>query len=230
MLRHMRGSAQRTFRAGSALRRPVTTVRTSSSASRPFSAAATSAVDPTETVSGWLTDFENSLGGDCAGSAALFAEGGYWRDLVSFTWNLETFEGQEQIQVALAATSPKVKASNFVLEGEGTDAGSHIEGWFTFETNVGRGKGLVRLQEGKCWTLLTSLQELKGHEEPEFGATRPKGVEHGSHHDRPTWSEQKAADEASLGGSYNPLSGIQCCVSATAGGAQVNLTTGSSKV
>ena len=71
---------------------------------------------------------------------------------------------------------------------------------FTFETATGRGKGLVRLQEGKCWTLLTTLQvlmtsvvqhtasisileigptswtlpqELKGYEENEFGGAGP---------------------------------------------------------
>ena len=61
------------------------------------------------------------------------------------------------------------------------------------------------MQDGKCWTLLTTLQELKGHEEPEFGgAARPKGVEHGTYEDRLTWSEQKAQDEATLGYDEQP--------------------------
>jgi putative flavoprotein involved in K+ transport len=40
-----------------------------------------------------------------------------------------------------------------------------IEAWFTFETAVGRGIGHLRLKNGRAWTLLTTLQELKGFEE-----------------------------------------------------------------
>ena len=35
-----------------------------------------------------------------------------------------------------------------------------------FETAVGRGVGHLRLRDGKAWTLLTTMYELKGHEEP----------------------------------------------------------------
>ena len=40
------------------------------------------------------------------------------------------------------------------------------EAWIEFETEVGRGHGHLRLRDGKAWTLLTTLDELKGHEEP----------------------------------------------------------------
>ena len=37
------------------------------------------------------------------------------------------------------------------------------------------------IQDDKAWTLLTTLQELKGFEESnDTHGTRPKGVEHGS--------------------------------------------------
>ena len=45
------------------------------------------------------------------------------------------------------------------------------EGWFTFETAVGRGRGHVRLKDGKAATLFTALMELKGFEE-KAGADR----------------------------------------------------------
>ena len=119
--------------------------------------------------------------------------------------NLETFQGRSNIESVLETTAPLTQASAFALDGEATDAGTHVEGWFTFETAIGRGRGLVRLQDGKCWTLLTTLQELKGHEEPEFGgAPRPKGVAAGTHVDRLTWSEQKAKTEQSLGYTEQP--------------------------
>ncbi len=60
--------------------------------------------------------------------------------------------------------------------------------WIAFETAAGRGNGLLRLRDGKAWTLLTALYELKGYEEPR-GTHRPKGVEHGADPDRVTWLE-----------------------------------------
>ena len=40
------------------------------------------------------------------------------------------------------------------------------EAWIEFETEAGRGSGHLRLRDGKAWTLLTTLYELKGLEEP----------------------------------------------------------------
>ena len=41
-----------------------------------------------------------------------------------------------------------------------------VEGWFRVETDVARGYGHIRIRNGKIWTLLTTMSELKGHEEP----------------------------------------------------------------
>ena len=43
--------------------------------------------------------------GHTAGHVALFAADGYWRDLVSFTWNIRTCEGTDEIAAMLAATT-----------------------------------------------------------------------------------------------------------------------------
>ena len=64
------------------------------------------------------------------------------------------------------------------IEGDANLDSGVIDSWFTFETAVSRGKGHIRLKDGKCWTLLTTMRELKGFEEKR-GATRPKGVQHG---------------------------------------------------
>ena len=48
------------------------------------------------------------------------------------------------------------------------------EAWIAFETAAGRGHGHLRLRDGKAWTLLTTLDELKGHEEPQ-GPSAPDG-------------------------------------------------------
>ena len=117
----------------------------------------------------WLAAFEEALKkGDIKAASALFADECYWRDLVAFTWNIRTCEGRDEIKAMLAATLAATKPSAFSLKGF-----SENEGWFTFETGVGRGIGHLRLNGGKCWTLLTTLQELKGHEE-KAGTNRVK--------------------------------------------------------
>ena len=62
----------------------------------------------------------------------------------------------------------------------GVDA---IEAIFCFETKTGRGSGVLRLvptpgnpENFASWVLLTTLDEIKGHEE-QIGARRPRGEE-----------------------------------------------------
>ena len=52
----------------------------------------------------------------------------------------------------------------------------------------------VRLKDGAAWTLLTTLEELKGFEERK-GTARPKGVEHGVYAGDKNWLEAKRADD-----------------------------------
>ena len=159
---------------------------------------------PTERITAWLTDLNGALErGDAEGAAALFAPDSYWRDFVTFTWNLKTMEGREAIAEMLAATLPAVRPSRWALVGEATEADGITEGWITFETAVSRGEGHVRLNADGCWTLLTTMVELKGHEEHR-GPTRDKGVEHGAHRGRQTWLEAKQQEEAELGYSRQP--------------------------
>ena len=54
-----------------------------------------------------------------------------------------------------------------ITEGEEpADADGIVTAWINFDTAVGRGSGLLRLNDEGAWTLLTTLDELKGHEEP----------------------------------------------------------------
>ena len=155
-------------------------------------------------VSRWLARFGDALKRkDAEGATALFAKESYWRDLVAFTWNIKTAEGRPAITEMLKATIAAVKPREFELKGEATETDGVTDGWFTFETAAARGEGHIRLKGSKCWTLLTAMAELKGHEE-KAGKTRDKGVEHGVHPERRTWLERKSADEAELGHSRQP--------------------------
>ena len=133
----------------------------------------------------------------------MFAEDCYWRDLVSFTWNIITLEGKEKIKAMLQATVPEAKPVQWRIEGKATSENGVESSWFTFETSVSRGKGYIRLKDDKCWTVLTTMAELKGFEEKK-GVSRPKGVQHGAFPNRQTWLEQKTQENAELGVTKQP--------------------------
>jgi len=159
---------------------------------------------PTAQIQQWLADFSGAVSrGDFGVAASMFGDDSYWRDLVSFTWNLKTAEGPQQIQAMLEATVPNAKPLNFAIQGEGSEAGGVTESWFTFETATGRGRGHLRLIGGKAWTFLTSLQELKGFEEKRR-EQRIKGVEHGVQKDRKSWLEARQEEERTLGFQKQP--------------------------
>jgi putative flavoprotein involved in K+ transport len=159
---------------------------------------------PTQAASAWFANFQSALERqDIDAAMALFDADCYWRDLVAFTWNICTQEGPEAIRAMLQARLGDVKPTAFAVEGQATEAGGVIDAWFTFETAVARGRGHLRLKDGKAWTLLTTMTELKGFEERK-GANRIKGAEHGVHPGRKTWLEEREHELATLGISEQP--------------------------
>jgi len=159
---------------------------------------------PTQQVSEWLSRLDAALHrNDWQAAADLFCDECYWRDLVSFTWNIKTLEGKNEIQAMLAATVPAAQPAHWQVEGDATEQDGVTEGWFTFETAVSRGQGYLRLKSGKCWTLLTTMTELKGFEEKR-GVTRSLGAQHGVDKNRSTWLEQRLQEVAELGYSKQP--------------------------
>lgn len=129
----------------------------------------------------WLARFQAALDArDPAAMAALFAAECHWRDLLAFTWNLRTASGAEAIAGRLAAHAADAQARGVALAAgrtpprrvsrAGTEA---IEAIFTFETATGPCNGVVRLVsedgEPRAWTLMTALDEIRGHEDPANG-------------------------------------------------------------
>ncbi|SOE98820.1 Predicted flavoprotein CzcO associated with the cation diffusion facilitator CzcD [Burkholderia sp. OK233] len=143
--------------------------------------------------------------GDTESAIQLFEPDCYWRDLVAFTWNIKTMEGRDQIAEMLSAQLGAVRPSKLKLaENEtATEADGVVQGWITFETEVARGQGLIRLKNGRIWTLLTTMSELKGHEEP-LGVRRPLGAEHGARRGRSSWKDNRESELESLGRSEQP--------------------------
>jgi cation diffusion facilitator CzcD-associated flavoprotein CzcO len=129
----------------------------------------------------WLGDFEAALAsGEAARIAALFAGECHWRDILAFTWNLHTTSGAASIAARMVPSLARMAPRGLALAAgrtpprrvkrAGTEA---IEAIFTFETSVGPCNGVVRLVsergEPRAWTLMTSLDEIRGHEDPANG-------------------------------------------------------------
>ncbi len=138
-----------------------------------------------------------------AAVSEMFLDESFWRDLVAFTWNIKTVEGPAGVKDMLDHTLAHTKPRGWHTVEPPTEADGITDAWIAFETEVGRGSGHLRLRDGKAWTLLTTLDELKGYEEPS-GTNRPKGAEHGADPDRRTWLESREAEAAQLGYETQP--------------------------
>ena len=163
---------------------------------------------PQDRATAWFAAFEQALADrDVDRAAGMFATTSFWRDLLAFSWNLTTVEGPPGVAGLLEATLGHVAPSGFALEEPADEAGGVTTAWFTFETATGRGRGVARFTEDgdelRAWTFLTTLYELKGHEEPR-GTHRPMGAQHGATKDRSTWLEQQQREAEELGSTVQP--------------------------
>jgi cation diffusion facilitator CzcD-associated flavoprotein CzcO len=132
----------------------------------------------------WLGDLRAALAsGDGAAIAALFAGECFWRDILAFTWDLHTTAGASAIGQRMAPRLAAVEPRDLKLAKGRTQprfvtrAGTAcVEVIFTFETNVGPCNGVVRLVseagQTRAWTLMTALDEIRGHEDPANGRRR----------------------------------------------------------
>ena len=158
----------------------------------------------------WLAQFEQALSErDNALLETLFHTDSHWRDVLALTWRIKTVNGRDAILRELRTHNRRVRPAGFKIPPHraaprhvvraGTDS---IEAIFTFETTEGRGSGVVRLSPGvnngdtpKAWTLLTALDEIKGHEE-QLGRSRSQGKAYSRDFRGPNWFDiRKAAAE-----------------------------------
>ncbi len=157
----------------------------------------------TRQIDDWLAAFDAALqSGEAAAVADLFTEDCYWRDLLSFTWNIKTMEGKAEIAQMLSACLARTAPTGWRREETGGEA-EGSSAWIRFETAVAHGVGRVTLRDGLCHVLFTAAEDLKGHEEPR-GRRRPVYLGHGHGRDRQTWSEARAAQAARLGREDQP--------------------------
>jgi thioredoxin reductase len=158
----------------------------------------------------WLAQFEAALAAPGpARLETLFHADSHWRDVLALTWHIRTVSGADALCRELAIHAGRVRPRGFKIDPHrtaprnvtraGTDA---IEAIFRFETAQGRGGGVLRLtpdaDDGnafKAWTLLTSLDDIKGHEERR-GRSRPQDKVYSRDFRGPNWLDlRKAAAE-----------------------------------
>ncbi len=159
------------------------------------------------TTEHWLNGLAAALASrDESRLAALFADECHWRDILAFTWDLHTTSGAAAIARRLASALDKVAPRNLHLAAGRTPpravtrAGTPaIEAIFTFETGVGPCNGVVRLvSEGgqaRAWTLMTSLDEIRGHEDPANGR-RWQNVDWKRNFGGENWADRRKAAAA----------------------------------
>lgn len=148
------------------------------------------------TVARWLSQFEKALSAhDAATLRSLFHADSHWRDVLALTWRIKTVSGGDAIVQELLAGGglsgveidpTRTPPRPAMRAGQDT-----VEAIFRFETADGCGDGVVRLTSDKdgtlkAWTLLTALEELKGHEE-HVGRARPHGESYSRDFRGPNW-------------------------------------------
>jgi thioredoxin reductase len=161
-------------------------------------------------VRDWLTQFETALrkpNGDLPGN--LFHPDSHWRDVLALTWHIVTVSGADAIRAGLKTHARRTQPSDFRIDPQrtaprsvkraGTEA---IEAIFQFETAEGRCSGVLRLtpdtSDGgklKAWTLLTALEEIKGHEE-QLGRSGPQDKAYARDFRGPNWFDMRQAAAA----------------------------------
>lgn len=157
-------------------------------------------------VEQWLGRFEKAVNACERGALQrLFVEDSHWRDLCAFTWSITPHDRRDHIVDRLILRQGIVQAHGFKVAENRTPVRKVsrlgvqvIEAMFQFETATGRADGLVRLlaeQPEHAWVLMTSLHEIKGHEEP-IHARRPDGAAYSREFGGDNWADRRAKEQA----------------------------------
>lgn len=164
--------------------------------------------------SDWIDSFNELLNDHrrAAEFSGLFLDDACWRDLLCLAWDFHTLQGRNSIaayahdfigtrrsvKFSLDDSAEHKKPARVPLDFEGK---VHcLQAWFNVETDTGRGKGIVKLVDdpsGSGWrafTLFTTLEELKGHEEL-IKERRPAGVRDGQDHGSANWQDKRIAEQ-----------------------------------
>lgn len=170
---------------------------------------ATESVNPQSIATAWVDTFNSLLNDDSIAIEKLFIKDSYWRDLLCSSWDFHTHHGLLKISSALKSQNKQCRLRSLEIDASSEikkssvcdiDFNGKIKGvqaFLTVKTDIGSGRGLVKLvpdttdvASWKAFTLFTTLEELKGHEESTC-SRRPTGVDHGAHPGRLNWQQRR---------------------------------------
>ena len=166
-----------------------------------------------DVVSDWLDAFGAALAADdIDGAVSLFVEDSHWRDLLAFTWSIQSIAGKSEITTALQQSLGATRPEDFHVPCQRTAprmvtrAGVEtLEAIFAFDTATGPANGVLRLVredgdtdesadgnggEWRAWILMTALDEIRGHEE-HTGAHRPDGESYSREFGGDNWLDER---------------------------------------
>lgn len=158
----------------------------------PLTAPVETPVDAQKVAQEWLDKLADIMGaGESSRAREILHEESWWRDILALQWDFRTLHGRELIQAFLNQNQQHGPFSSFRLQDSGPFAPrlevvkketgfAWVSSLFHFETRIGRGSGVLRLTqekpgEWKAYSVYTTLQELKGFEEP-LGTKRSYGT------------------------------------------------------
>jgi hypothetical protein len=137
-------------------------------------------------VSQWFARFEATLAEAPLNLNDLFHEDSWLKDALALSWDLRTLQGISKIthyvqeHKALNGLFNMRTSKSSYLRPSLKEMGPAVwlESAFEFETNVGQGRGVLRLAntavgEWRAWVVFLRLEELKGHP-PKRGLNRPR--------------------------------------------------------
>ncbi|GAA0569238.1 NAD(P)/FAD-dependent oxidoreductase [Craurococcus roseus] len=161
-------------------------------------------------MASWLEAFGAALARqDTPAAAGLFLDDAHWRDVLAFTWRLQTVSGAAAIAEALRRTLAEAKPTGFrphpartpprKVVRAGTEA---TEAFFAFDTASGPAEGVLRLVPdpfapagARAWTLLTALAGLRGQGEGS-GTPRPAEPDYSRDFGGDNWLDKRGKAHA----------------------------------
>lgn len=171
--------------------------------------------EPKEVVTRWLVSLNEKIksGLEEPDLSSVFLEDAFWRDLLCLSWDFRTLHGHSQITNYMKSFTATSRTLSFSLDTstehkepaltplDFDGSVNCLQAWLDIETDLGKGKGIVQLapdfsdqQTCKAFTLLTTLQELKGHEESIQGR-RPTGVRDAQDQGSANWKDIRIAEQ-----------------------------------
>ena len=158
-------------------------------------------VDAEKIGRAWVESFSQFVSAnDVPGLLSLVLPDGWWRDLFALTWDLRTFQGADKIGAFLEAKLAASGLAGVVFHSATFDRPHPDMAWvvvqFDFETEVARGRALVRLvPTGDRWKAVivcTNLEGLKGYPEA-IGPLRNHLPNHGK------WADARRKEKEFVG-------------------------------